>query len=235
MATEMDSVFDKELGVQAHAATVIADRTLTREALAAEYQQLADEYNELLLDTMKMTRQSDSSQKKLLDMQEKLDRQTKTDGLTGLYNRRHLDTVLAQAFADAHQNKALLTVAISDVDFFKKVNDTYSHQTGDEVLKAVAKVLQSSVRETDTVARYGGEEFVIIFPNTALADGVAFGERVRQRVQAHPWHEIHPDLKITISMGISADLTAPNHEKMLSAADEKLYEAKHNGRNQVRH
>jgi diguanylate cyclase (GGDEF)-like protein len=102
------------------------------------------------------------------------------------------------------------------------------------VLKAVAKIFQSSVRAKDIVARYGGEEFVCVFPETTLDEARALAEQVRHNVEHYNWREIHPELKVTLSIGLCADINYPNHEKMLSAADEKLYEAKHNGRNQVR-
>ncbi len=240
-ARDIEEIFKAELEISKHTEAVLANEDISKEQLFEEYQRLADEYRHLLRQAMKITRIGDSTQEKLLRTQEelsaaneKLERQAKTDGLTGLYNRRYLDKTLESIFDDARRHNKALAVAISDIDFFKKINDRFSHQVGDEVLKAVAKIFQSSVRAKDIVARYGGEEFVCVFPETTLDEARALAEQVRHNVEHYNWREIHPELKVTLSIGLCADINYPNHEKMLSAADERLYEAKHNGRNQVR-
>ncbi len=239
---DIEEIFKTELEVSKHAEAVLANEEISKETLFEEYQRLAEEYRHLLRQTMKITRIGDSTQEKLLRTQEeleqaneKLERQAKTDGLTGLYNRRYLDNMLKKLFDEARDYNKALAVAIGDVDFFKKINDRFSHQIGDEVLKAVAKILQTSVRSSDLVARYGGEEFVVVFPDANLDQAKHLAEQVRANIEAHDWKEIHNELKVTMSIGVCADINYPNFEKMLSAADEKLYEAKHNGRNQVRY
>lgn len=165
---------------------------------------------------------------------EQLEKQAREDGLTGLYNRRFFDTRLEQEFTRSSRYNRPLSIMICDIDNFKDVNDSYSHQIGDKVLQRVADILQDKVRQIDTVARYGGEEFIILFPETAGEDAVKVSERIRQAVQTHPWTELAPDLKVTLSMGVAHDLSVPNYEKLVGLADAKLYEAKHNGKNQVR-
>ena len=164
---------------------------------------------------------------------EQLERQSREDALTGLYNRRCLDETLAQAFAHAQRYERPLSVVVCDIDHFKRVNDIFSHQMGDAVLKEVAQLLQKGVRQGDTVARYGGEEFVIILPETATNDSANIAERIRQTVQNHPWYTFHPDLAIIISAGIASDLSVESHEKLVGSADKKLYEAKRGGRNRL--
>lgn len=239
---DIEAMFKEEIGVLQQAEVIAANPPSDKTAVARAFQNLTEEYKNLLQQAMKMTRIGDMAQEKLRRTQEdlsganeKLERQAKTDGLTGLLNRRYLDTALTKAFDTAREHSRPLTVAMSDVDFFKKVNDNFSHQTGDEVLRAVAKILRDTVRDSDTVARYGGEEFVMLFPDLPVEGGLAIAERVRAAVQAYDWSTIHPDLKITISIGVSADLSLANAEKLLAKADEKLYEAKHGGRNQVRY
>lgn len=163
----------------------------------------------------------------------RLERQTLEDSLTGLFNRRYLENYLSEAFAQAWQNGQPLSIAVADIDYFKPINDTYSHQVGDQVLQTVAAVFRRVCRATDIIARYGGEEFVLVFPRTSLAAAQAICERLRSAIQDHPWHELHPKLRVTISFGLTDDLTVANHEKMLAEADAKLYQAKRNGRNQV--
>ena len=163
----------------------------------------------------------------------RLERQSREDGLTGLYNRRHLDETLAKTFAHAKRHEHALSVVVCDIDHFKRVNDDFSHQMGDVVLKEVARLLKAGVRQGDTVARYGGEEFVIVLPETPSQNAAHIVERIRQTIQDYPWHTFHPELKITMSAGLSDDLASENHEKLVSVADKKLYEAKRGGRNQL--
>jgi two-component system cell cycle response regulator len=126
-----------------------------------------------------------------------------------------------------------LTLVIADLDRFKQINDQLSHAVGDEVLRVVARILQENIRESDLVARYGGEEFVIAFSHATGSQSYQLAERLRVLIEAHPWHEIHPDLRVTTSMGLCADLTQGGFEQMLSVADANLYHAKSSGRNRV--
>ncbi|MDZ7703445.1 MAG: diguanylate cyclase [Trueperaceae bacterium] len=155
------------------------------------------------------------------------------DGLTGLFNRRHLDDQLSQEFAKAKRYGTPLSLMLCDIDFFKKVNDTLSHAVGDDVLRTLALLMQDNAREVDVVARYGGEEFVIIFPNTPLASAVAVSERIRQRAEAYPWHTIHPQLSITLSLGVSDNLEGASFESLTADADAQMYRAKVSGKNRV--
>ncbi len=165
---------------------------------------------------------------------EKLERLTHEDALTGLYNRRYVDIKLEQEFSRAGRYGHPLSVAVCDIDHFKHVNDVFSHGMGDAVLKRVAELLRKGVRQSDTVARYGGEEFVVVFPQTPAKDAARIVERIRKTVENHPWHTLHPDLKVTLSAGISGDLAVASFDRLIGSADKKLYEAKHNGRNQVK-
>jgi two-component system cell cycle response regulator len=155
------------------------------------------------------------------------------DALTGLHNRRHFDEQCAQFFASAQRYQRPFSVMLCDIDHFKSVNDRFSHATGDEVLRRLGEILQQSVRGSDLVARYGGEEFVVAFPETGLSDAREVCEALRQSVQAAPWHELHPDLHITISMGLCGDTRLASVERMLAVADAQLYNAKRGGRNQL--
>ena len=164
----------------------------------------------------------------------KLERLSHEDALTGLFNRRYVDNKLEEEFARAGRYGHPLSVTVCDIDHFKRVNDTFSHAMGDAVLKKVSELLQGGVRQSDTVARYGGEEFVVVFPETPAENAARIVERIRAAVATYPWHTLHPDLKVTVSAGISGDLAVESYEKLIGHADKKLYEAKHNGRNQVR-
>lgn len=163
----------------------------------------------------------------------KLEQQACEDALTGLHNRRHLEAALQAAFSAARRYRQPLSAVLIDIDDFKIVNDTLSHQVGDEVLRTVAKIFTRFVRSVDVVARYGGEEFALVLPETDALGALAVCERIRGAVAVHPWRELHPDLRVTVSIGVSDDLRVMDHEKLLALADGKLYEAKHAGKNRV--
>lgn len=162
-----------------------------------------------------------------------LKRQATEDSLTGLYNRRYAERQLKLAFRRAGRTARPLSVALADIDDFKRINDHFSHAVGDRVLRAVGAILSASLRPDDVAARYGGEEFALIFPETDAAGGRAVCERLRRAVEVHPWHELAPDLRVTLSIGLCSDPALPSYERLLAVADEHLYRAKANGKNQV--
>jgi diguanylate cyclase (GGDEF)-like protein len=155
------------------------------------------------------------------------------DSLTGLYNRRHFEMTSAQFHGQAVRYGHPLSVMVGDIDHFKQINDRFSHAIGDQVLQRIGILLKDHLRSTDLAARYGGEEFVVAFPHTTLEEGVTLCERLRQRIETYPWDEIAAELRVTISIGICADLALGNIEEMLKIADQRLYQAKAAGRNQV--
>jgi len=154
------------------------------------------------------------------------------DGLTGLYNRRFFDARLDQLL-DAHeQSQQSFCIMLADIDNFKKINDSYSHVIGDEVLRVVASAFAASLRAADIVARYGGEEFAVLLPEKSLKNASGICERIRYKIEHYPWERLAPALKVTISMGL-ADNVTHSGQAILSAADAKLYLAKRNGKNRV--
>jgi diguanylate cyclase (GGDEF)-like protein len=196
----------------------------------------AQEELKLLVEALK---QADLRQSVLLEqLAEKnaeLERLAKEDALTGLYNRRYIDQLMHQAFQEAQANKGKLTIGILDLDYFKKINDTFSHQVGDKVLKTVAQLIKARIGKEGMAGRYGGEEFVLVFPHVSLDRAAIIADTVRRTIETHNWTLIHSKLTVTISIGLCADTSLPSFEKMIAHADEKLYEAKKNGRNQLRY
>ncbi len=164
----------------------------------------------------------------------RLAEQTRTDALTGLANRRRLDEWLANELARARRHGQPLAVAMCDLDFFKRINDRLGHATGDTVLRTVARLLNERCRTTDLVARYGGEEFCIAFPQTGGAAAAQLCEALRDAVASFDWQAVHPELSVTMSIGVSDDLTLIGHERLLADADTHLYRAKRDGKNRVR-
>ncbi len=160
---------------------------------------------------------------------ERLRRTSLEDPLTGLPNRRRLDMGLS-ALAEGSAGYA---IAIIDVDHFKQVNDRFSHQVGDEVLREIGRLLTANARALDMLVRYGGEEFALLMPETDGAQAIAACERLRRAVQHHDWACIRPGLALTVSIGLATSEEARTHEAAMVKADARLYAAKHAGRNRV--
>jgi diguanylate cyclase (GGDEF)-like protein len=157
-----------------------------------------------------------------------------TDALTGVSNRRHFLDLCERELAKARRYKTHLSLIILDIDHFKKFNDTYGHDVGDDVLRTVAQALKHELRTEDILARYGGEEFVVLLPETPLGDALSVAaERLRKRIETTPLETVHGSLKITISLGVATFSETRNDiRSILKRADEGLYAAKQRGRNQ---
>jgi two-component system, cell cycle response regulator len=161
------------------------------------------------------------------------------DGLTGLFNRRHLEDRVSSELAAAHRHGRPLSLLLVDVDHFKAVNDRFGHLAGDEALKMVAFVLRGAVRKEDVLGRYGGEEFMVLARETALQGGEALGERIRRAVERSRWAWQGHDLGLTVSIGVTVavgltELVPGKSERdVFEAADRALYLAKQGGRNTV--
>ena len=169
----------------------------------------------------------------LEDQSKLLKRQLSEDGLTGLYNRKHIEGVLQREFWQQKSSSQLLCIAMVDLDHFKQINDHYSHLVGDQVLRVVARLFVQTCRPSDSIGRYGGEEFLFVFPGTTLLQGHMVCERVQVAVRQYDWNQVHAGLKVSLSIGLVADLSVPNHERLISRADTKLYEAKNTGRDRI--
>ena len=174
-------------------------------------------------------------QKELLETNRRLELLSITDGLTKLNNHRRFQDELARAFEESQRYERPLSLAMIDIDFFKKVNDTYGHAVGDEVLKAVSSLYKDSVRSTDLVARYGGEEFAVMMPETGLTDAMTFAEKIRSLIEETAIPTQAGPLKITVSIGLASVPLSRIHnpKELIVAADKALYRAKKGGRNQV--
>lgn len=178
----------------------------------------------------------EESNKKLAEKNAILQRLSVIDGLTGIANRRHFDDVLKQEWKRGYREKEPLGIIILDIDFFKKYNDNYGHQGGDDCLKRVASTLNNSLhRAGDFVARYGGEEFVALLPNTDAQGAALIAELMRANIEAQNIPHVKSEVAdhVTISLGVASmlpdDLLTP--EELVAKADEALYASKAHGRN----
>jgi diguanylate cyclase (GGDEF)-like protein len=155
-----------------------------------------------------------------------------TDGLTKLFIHRYFQLRLDDEMKRAIRFKMPLTLVLLDIDHFKKFNDTYGHQVGDKVLKAVATMIKDSVRATDIPCRYGGEEFSIILAHTNSEQALIFAERLRERIAAYVLKNAEDELRVTISIGLAEfPLVASSKEELIRKADQALYASKDAGRN----
>jgi len=157
------------------------------------------------------------------------------DGLTGLINYQRFHEQLEAKLARAKDDKHPVSLILSDIDFFKQVNDKYGHPAGDHTLKVLSKLLQDQVRESDIVARYGGEEFGIILPETPLDDAIIVAEKIRKQVSKLQIYYEDKKLSITLSFGIVCFTPGQDISKsgLIKSADNALYEAKRTGRNKL--
>ena len=179
-------------------------------------------------------REKDQMIQELQQLKNQLEISAKTDPLTGLLNRRGMSEQIEQVKIRHERNKAPFTFIIMDIDHFKNINDTYGHDTGDYVLREIAKAMKDSLRKQDIVCRWGGEEFLVLLSDTDLRGGIILAEKCRSRIEKEPFHHKQANLRMTMSFGVSTyQETDLKVDACIHRADECLYEAKRTGRNKV--
>ncbi|MES2088394.1 MAG: GGDEF domain-containing protein [Pseudomonadota bacterium] len=167
----------------------------------------------------------------MADAVEKVNHIIMHDALTGLYNRRQMQDLLEREYARSQRTGNNYSIALIDLDHFKRVNDTYGHNVGDDVLVSFAKVAQRVLRETDVIARWGGEEFLVLMPDTAPALHAQVGlGRLRQALKEEMVSKTEPELRINFSAGVAVHVADETMDLALERADQALYRAKADGR-----
>lgn len=157
---------------------------------------------------------------------------TVIDSLTGLYNRRYFNFYMEKSLAFFERMKNPIVLIMIDIDNFKRINDQFGHQCGDEALKHIAEVVKRNVRSSDGYVRFGGEEFAIILPDTMTEEAKLMAERIRKRVELTEFIYKNTQINLTISLGVSL-YRGETLENFIGNADRALYQAKKNGKNQV--
>jgi len=172
--------------------------------------------------------------RKLQEMLVRVEELANVDSLTGLFNRRRFEAVLATEFKRSVRHKLPLSCLVLDIDHFKAVNDSFGHAAGDDVLKSTVKLIRENIRDIDTAARWGGEEFIVLAPNTYKENAFTVAERIRSAMSSQSFTSAQGK-KITISIGIAGlpDSSIQTMEQLIHSADLSLYEAKKRGRDQV--
>jgi len=221
--TARDAIDDMVAGLEAG-----ADDYLTKPFKHAE-----------LIARLKTAKRVLELEKSLKDANEEITILSITDPLTGCYNRTFMDKEFPKEIKRAIRYKHPISLVMVDIDHFKRVNDTYGHQAGDEVLKEFVRSINRSTRcDVDWVARYGGEEFLVVFPETDFKMAEALAERLRRAISQKTIQIQEEEIRITASFGVSGftsshSLKEISYETMISLADKSLYQAKDDGRNRV--
>lgn len=217
--------------------TGFADRELKIKLLglgASDYITKPFDVGELIA-RVKVQLKVKSLQDELRTSNEMLKQLSNTDPLTHIYNRRYLMDMLVKEMQRSERKGSQLSLVMIDIDHFKKINDNYGHQAGDQVLIEIADLSKSALRSYDFAARYGGEEFVLTLPETGHDDALLIADRLRRQIQQHTFPDKLRNLKITASMGVA---TYPvtfitSVSDLIREADEAMYRAKSAGRNRV--
>jgi len=165
---------------------------------------------------------------------ETLEKLSQRDGLTGVYNRRHVEKELGAKFKEAREGGKDLSMMIIDLDHFKNINDTRGHLAGDEVLRKLGHLLLSDMRKEDIVGRYGGEEFIVVMPNTQMGSALGIAEKLRKAIENMPVVYENEPIPITASIGLSQFRPEMlDYKEIIKESDDGLYKAKEGGRNCV--
>lgn len=188
-----------------------------------------------MLRIKKLQDELDRQNRELEQVNERLRRLSITDGLTGLYNHRHVHELLHEENERIKRSGEYLAVVMLDLDRFKQLNDTHGHPTGDIVLAETARILRENAREIDMIGRYGGEEFIALLPGAEEDEAALFAERVRHAVEEFAYLQDGKEIRMTVSAGVASG-RAGDHDspdELIKLADTALYAAKEGGRNRI--
>ncbi len=198
--------------------------------------QIISEANKIKEETQSLKVELDKYKEKTSELTKRLEQteaEALIDSLTGVYNRNAYDSEIVRFIKEFERYKHPFAIVVLDIDHFKKVNDTYGHAKGDEILKIVASVVKSTIRDTDKVFRYGGEEFVIWMHKMETNTAIQASDKIRRMIEAKNLDFIEKGFIITASLGITCVKESDTTKSVFNRADKALYKAKKNGRNQV--
>lgn len=162
-----------------------------------------------------------------------LEEEANIDFLTGCVNKKETETSIETFLKQHLRYKTPFSILMFDIDFFKKVNDTYGHLAGDFILKELAKIIQDIIRESDICGRFGGEEFLVLLPNTKMSGALKLAKRMRKSIEDYKFKFENQIISITMSIGITSASKNDSVFSLIERVDDALYKAKHNGRNRI--
>ncbi len=201
-----------------------------------ELRRLNLSYEQVVMEFKQAKEKAEKLAGELMEANSKLREMAFQDGLTGLFNHRYFQELMAREMSRSVRYGSVLSLMMFDIDHFKVVNDTYGHPGGDVILRKLATLVQDSMRTSDVVARYGGEEFAVILPETNAGGCKVFAERLRRKVEQMTTDIDGIQVKITVSIGLATyqpGMAATEKSQLIDAADRALYQSKKNGRNRV--
>jgi len=213
--------------------------TKDREGLRGIVESLVQTAKDMEVSNQALEARLNASKQEIHQLQENLEtvrHESLTDPLTTLANRKFFDQALEKAMSEATTKREPLTLMMTDIDHFKNFNDSYGHQTGDQVLRLVAMAVKNNIKGQDIAARYGGEEFAVVLPNTVLRSATTVADHIRRAVMTKQLmkRSTHEQLgRITISIGVAVLHDGDTAQSLIGRADACLYAAKHAGRNRV--
>ncbi len=185
------------------------------------------------LSTVRRIQEKDRLINRLLEANGQLEILAATDVLTGLINRRKMFDIVEQEIIRFHRNQNPFCIMMSDIDNFKKINDQYGHAAGDHILIEYSKIHKKNSRRLDRIARWGGEEFLTLLPETDIKGGGILAEKLRQKIESHPYYYNGKEIKVTASFGLAEFNDISEIDQCIQIADARLYQAKNSGRNRV--
>ena len=239
---------DKEFSLYAEEEKIISrsnefissDEINNVQKLQTEYKNLLDNYKKLFKQSKRLIRMSDKMEAELAITKAELEKYSKqlkvqatTDTLTGLANRRKITELLKEEIKKLEEDNNNFNIIMLDIDFFKKVNDNYGHPMGDEVIKKVSNHMQDKVGSDGVVGRFGGEEFLTILYNNNIQEAALLANQIRSDIESKKIEFEGKQISVTVSMGIACSVETVVYQELLNKADERLYKAKENGRNQT--
>jgi len=200
----------------------------------SEISYLTQVFNHMVASLQRGQEEISQAHEALIEKNRELHQLSITDSLTGIFNRKHVMDLFDMEFIRTQRYGTPFSVLIADLDHFKAVNDTYGHLAGDSVLRSIAKAMVESVRACDHIGRYGGEEFVVVLPNTGIDGAMDMAERIRRKIRLVTFNNDGQEFSMTLSIGLAVCHDDDNSvEAILKRADDALYRAKANGRDQA--
>lgn len=210
---------------------IIADRQYADNSLLSELTELHEHSKSLEHRVKKLTAENEQLKTELVNMVRSLDLASRIDGMTGLANRRDIMEKIDREATRSQRHQHPFTIILVNIDHFKKINDTYGYNTGDDVLVEVSRVLRGCVRNEDICARWGGEEFLLLLPETTAAAALSVANKVLESTSMTEFKANKPGIRLTVSIGICEHDPAQSVQECISKANQALNKAKQGGRN----
>lgn len=233
MSKELQKLATLEADELALYQQLMADERFKDNPLLPEVASLHQHYRTLAKHAEALVKDREYLTTQLVNMNRSLDLATRVDPMTGLANRRAIMEMLEQEFSRSHRHQRNTSIIMADLDYFKKVNEAYGFNTGDDVLVEVSRVLRGCLRQEDVCARWGGEEFLMLLPETPLQGALAAANKIRESVAMTEFKANRPGIHLTISLGVCEYQSDQNILEAIARADQAMFQAKLGGRNRT--